>query len=126
MKDKLRPVEHGADTINWLCVSNEVTIEKHQGLFFRDRKKEIKHLPLSDTADNDTSAHKHALWSWLSSMIMIFTLSVDILELTNVGTFDADLRSIVNPMKDNIQLTKHSSKSLLSLSSANSFKGKNA
>jgi hypothetical protein len=70
MKDNLRSVEHGADTINWLAISRELERAKHGGMFFRDRKKEIKHLPLSDTGSNDSNSHRRALWSWLSSMLI--------------------------------------------------------
>ena len=59
MKDKLRTVEQGADTVVWLAVSNNTvaTDPKSSGEFFQDRQIVWKHLPLawskSEQADVD-------------------------------------------------------------------------
>ncbi len=48
MKDKLRSVDQGADTIVWLAVS-EVAKKEESGGFFQDRKHVSEHLPLAFT-----------------------------------------------------------------------------
>lgn len=49
MKDKLRTVEQGADTVVWLAVSqsNLATDPKNSGEFYQDRQIVWKHLPLA-------------------------------------------------------------------------------
>jgi len=47
MKDKLRTVEQGADTIVWLAASEAVRRDNDSGLFYQDRKAVSEHLPLS-------------------------------------------------------------------------------
>jgi len=50
MKNKLRTVEQGADTIVWLAISqNPEAGKKNTGGFFQDRKSVAKHLPLAWT-----------------------------------------------------------------------------
>lgn len=46
MKDKLRTVEQGADTIVWLAVAEKAKDEKSGG-FYQDRKVASEHLPLA-------------------------------------------------------------------------------
>lgn len=48
MKDKLRTVEQGADTIVWLAIS-DAALKEAQGKFFQDRKSVPTHLPLAWT-----------------------------------------------------------------------------
>lgn len=49
MKDKLRTVEQGADTVVWLAITNNTlaTDPKSSGEFFQDRCMVSKHLPLA-------------------------------------------------------------------------------
>jgi len=48
MKNKLRTVEQGADTIVWLAISrNPEAAKKNSGAFFQDRQAVSKHLPLA-------------------------------------------------------------------------------
>lgn len=48
MKNKLRTVEQGADTILWLAITaNPEAGIKNSGQFFQDRKAVAKHLPLA-------------------------------------------------------------------------------
>jgi len=56
---KQRTWEEGADTINWLAVSDSVP---QSGLFFRDRKPEIKHGKFAGTEYTDEE--RTALWNW--------------------------------------------------------------
>lgn len=50
MKNKLRTVEQGADTIVWLAISqNPEAGKKNTGEFFQDRQAVAKHLPLAHT-----------------------------------------------------------------------------
>jgi len=50
MKNKLRTVEQGADTIVWLAISqNPEAGKNNSGEFFQDRKAVSKHLPLAHT-----------------------------------------------------------------------------
>jgi len=107
LRENLRTADHGADSINWLCVAK--IDRKLSGTFFRDRKEELKHLPLADTQQNDTNGHLRALWSWLAS-------------ITNVGTFDVDIKNVVEDMKSKVVLSKHST-GIFSLSKIDSFKG---
>lgn len=57
MQGKLRTPEQGADTVVWLCISNEA-IKTPSGAFFQDREAVSKHLPLawtkSSAADEET------------------------------------------------------------------------
>lgn len=46
MKNKLRTVEQGADTIVWLAISQRAR-EEESGLFYQDRKPVAEHLPLA-------------------------------------------------------------------------------
>merc|ERR1712172_481497 len=46
MKDKLRTVEQGADTIVWLALS-KVALENSNGLFYQDRQPVSTHLPMA-------------------------------------------------------------------------------
>jgi len=46
MKDKLRTVEQGADTIVWLACS-KVALENTNGLFYQDRQAVSTHLPMA-------------------------------------------------------------------------------
>jgi len=46
MKNKLRTVEQGADTIVWLAISN-TALEQQSGLFYQDREAVSTHLPLA-------------------------------------------------------------------------------
>lgn len=62
MKEKLRTIDEGSDTIQWLAVSPSVDKIKHGGLYFRDRKDEIKHLPLGGTGYSADQAED--LWKW--------------------------------------------------------------
>jgi len=48
MKDKLRTVPQGADTILWLAVSKSA-LENSNGLFYQDRQPVSTHLPLAQT-----------------------------------------------------------------------------
>lgn len=48
MKNRLRTVEQGGDTIVWLAVAESASKEK-SGSFFQDRKVTSEHLPLSWT-----------------------------------------------------------------------------
>ena len=48
MKNKLRTVEQGADTIVWLAIA-EKALEKESGLFYQDREAVNTHLPLAQT-----------------------------------------------------------------------------
>lgn len=48
MKNRLRTVEEGADTIVWLALS-EAAIKQPSGLFFQDRTAVSTHLPLAWT-----------------------------------------------------------------------------
>ncbi len=47
MKDKLRTVEQGADTIVWLAVSKRAREDNASGLFYQDRAAVAEHLPLA-------------------------------------------------------------------------------
>jgi len=48
MKNKLRTVEQGADTILWLAITkNPEAGIQNSGAFFQDRKSVAKHLPLA-------------------------------------------------------------------------------
>eukprot|EP00091_Calanus_sinicus_P008879 TRINITY_DN21149_c0_g1_i1.p2 TRINITY_DN21149_c0_g1~~TRINITY_DN21149_c0_g1_i1.p2 ORF type:complete len:109 (-),score=32.47 TRINITY_DN21149_c0_g1_i1:51-377(-) len=46
MKDKLRTVEQGADTVVWLAVAKD-PVTKPSGLFWQDRSSVSTHLPLA-------------------------------------------------------------------------------
>ncbi len=46
MKDKLRTVDQGADTIIWLACS-KVALENSNGLFYQDRQPVSTHLPMA-------------------------------------------------------------------------------
>ena len=46
MKEKLRTVEQGADTIVWLAVSKEAK-DNNSGGFYQDRQVVSEHLPLA-------------------------------------------------------------------------------
>jgi dehydrogenase/reductase SDR family protein 12 len=48
MKDKLRSVEQGADTIVWLAIA-EKPLNCENGTFFQDRQSVSTHLPLART-----------------------------------------------------------------------------
>lgn len=48
MRTKLRTAEQGADTIIWLCISQEA-VKTPNGSFFQDREPVAKHLPLAWT-----------------------------------------------------------------------------
>lgn len=61
MKNKLRTVEEGSDTIKWLAVSEQPKLEQ-SGSFFRDREIESKHIPLAQT--NYTHDEAEELWNW--------------------------------------------------------------
>ena len=47
MKDKLRTVEQGADTIIWLACS-KAPLQNENGLFYQDRQPVSTHLPLTN------------------------------------------------------------------------------
>jgi len=49
MKDKLRTVEQGADTVVWLAVAAAPRLDHRSGLFFQDRKPTSEHLSLACT-----------------------------------------------------------------------------
>ena len=55
MKDRLRTVEQGADTLVWLSLAKSVTEDpKNQGgQFFQDREPVSKHLPLAWTRSSE-------------------------------------------------------------------------
>ena len=48
MKDKLRTVEQGADTIIWLACSRSA-LENTNGLFYQDRQPVSTHLPFAQS-----------------------------------------------------------------------------
>jgi len=48
MKDKLRTVEQGADTIIWLAIAQKA-LEQENGLFYQDRLPVNTHLPLAQS-----------------------------------------------------------------------------
>ena len=48
MKDKLRTVEQGADTIIWLACSKSA-LENTNGLFYQDRQPVSTHLPFAQS-----------------------------------------------------------------------------
>ena len=55
MKDKLRTVEQGADTLVWLALAKCVTEDPKNegGQFFQDREPVSKHLPLAWTRSSE-------------------------------------------------------------------------
>lgn len=54
MRTKLRTPEQGADTIVWLCISQDV-VKTPSGSFFQDREPVGKHLPLAWTKSSRSS-----------------------------------------------------------------------
>jgi len=64
-KDVLRTPEEGADTINWLGVSQSLT-QKDGGQFYRDRKPDIQHLWLCQTKYKPQEVS--ALWEWCQEL----------------------------------------------------------
>lgn len=62
---KLRTLEEGSDTIKWLAVSNEPTLEQ-SGEFFRDREIEVKHIKFAQTHYTHDEAVE--LWKWCSEL----------------------------------------------------------
>jgi len=46
MRDKLRTVEQGADTVVWLAIAKD-PVRKPSGLFWQDRTSVATHLPLA-------------------------------------------------------------------------------
>ncbi|EGD83319.1 dehydrogenase/reductase SDR family member 12 [Salpingoeca rosetta] len=51
MKDNLRDVHEGADTIIWLALAPNIP-DQHNGKFFQDRKPVSEHLPLAFTSSS--------------------------------------------------------------------------
>ena len=58
MKDKLRTVEQGADTIIWLACSKP-PLQNENGLFYQDRQPVSTHLPLTNV-NTDVKLIKNA------------------------------------------------------------------
>ena len=58
MKDRLRSVEQGADTLVWLAVSKAAAVKHESGLFFQDREPVSKHLPLAWTKHSSQDEDK--------------------------------------------------------------------
>merc|ERR1719282_1156203 len=57
MKDKLRTVEQGADTIVWLACS-KAPLQNENGLFYQDRQPVSTHLPLTNTRSSPEECEK--------------------------------------------------------------------
>ena len=57
MKDKLRTVEQGADTIVWLACSKKA-LENKNGLFYQDRQAVSTHLPFAQTKSSVEECEK--------------------------------------------------------------------
>ena len=69
MRGKLRTPEQGADTILWLCISQEA-VKIPSGSFFQDREPVSKHLPLAWT--KSPSADEEALMTKLQELAEAF------------------------------------------------------
>lgn len=54
MKNKLRPVEHGADTLVWLACQKSPLEKFKNGEFFGDREVLSKHFPLAFTTSSES------------------------------------------------------------------------
>lgn len=57
MKNKLRTVEQGADTLIWLAISAEA-VKQNSGLFYQDRVAVPTHLPLAWTKSSQEDCEK--------------------------------------------------------------------
>ena len=57
MKDKLRTVDQGADTVVWLAVSG-AAIQSPSGKFWQDRQSVSTHLPLAWTQSSQEDRDK--------------------------------------------------------------------
>lgn len=58
LKNRLRPVEHGADTLIWLSCQNNPLEKFENGAFFGDREVLPKHLPLAFTSSSESEVNK--------------------------------------------------------------------
>eukprot|EP01125_Pyxidicula_operculata_P014441 TRINITY_DN480_c0_g1_i4.p1 TRINITY_DN480_c0_g1~~TRINITY_DN480_c0_g1_i4.p1 ORF type:complete len:651 (-),score=134.38 TRINITY_DN480_c0_g1_i4:1129-3081(-) len=83
MKDKLRSIEQGCDTINWLATTNSLNVLDN-GEYFRDRQREIQHFCLSKT--KYPSYMVESLWNWCK-------------ESSNLGPNPNQLRKINDKLK---------------------------
>ncbi|ELT98831.1 hypothetical protein CAPTEDRAFT_161927 [Capitella teleta] len=70
MKDKLRSIPQGADTIVWLCIS-EAALQRASGLFFQDRQPVNTHLPLAWT--RSSASEEESFMQELNSLTEKFT-----------------------------------------------------
>lgn len=70
MKDRLRSVEQGADTILWLAVAKE-SLKQSSGLFWQDRVPVSTHLPLAWT--RSSAGDEDKLMTSLQQMYTKFT-----------------------------------------------------
>jgi dehydrogenase/reductase SDR family protein 12 len=66
MKDKLRSLPQGTDTIRWLIASTHLNKSTQSGEFFRDREPEMKHISLGGTKYDEAKVDQ--LWSWCSQL----------------------------------------------------------
>ena len=57
MKNKLRTVEQGADTIVWLAIAKAATKDPSGG-FYQDRQVVSEHLPLACSRASQEDEHK--------------------------------------------------------------------
>ena len=57
MKNRLRSIDEGADTIVWLAISPKA-LEQENGLFYQDRQPVSTHLPLAWTKSSPEDCRK--------------------------------------------------------------------
>jgi dehydrogenase/reductase SDR family protein 12 len=66
MKDNLRTLDQGNDTIYWLIATKKLNRDTMSGEFFRDREVEMKHISMGGTKYTDGEVDR--LWSWCSRL----------------------------------------------------------
>lgn len=74
MQGKLRTAEQGADTVFWLCISQDA-IKNPSGEFFQDRQAVSKHLPLAWT--KSSSGDDELLMTKLDDLAQQFRVKSD-------------------------------------------------
>ena len=67
LKNSLRTVEQGADTITYLCVAKDIESKVPPASFVQDRVAVSKHLPLAWTTNQPEEDEK--LWSILEKYV---------------------------------------------------------